>query len=71
MIANELGAGNRDYKTKSPIFNNVNNMLEATNPQKLWDKIAFYNFVQRPMSSLDSPDLPPQILTKLGLFSFN
>ncbi|AFL97271.1 hypothetical protein [Ornithobacterium rhinotracheale] len=53
MIANELGAGNRNYKTKSPIFNNVNNMLKATNPQKLWDKIAFYNFVQRPMSSLD------------------
>ncbi|MRJ11294.1 hypothetical protein EDL98_09440 [Ornithobacterium rhinotracheale] len=55
MIADELGAGNRNYKTKSPIFNNVNNMLEATNLQKLWDKIAFYNFVQRPMSSLGVP----------------
>lgn len=49
-IVNELGLGNRNYKDESKFFKAVNRMLAKGNLEEFWNKISFYNFVQRPMN---------------------
>lgn len=50
MIVSEMGIEEYDYRSK--FFKNINKMFVSGETINLWNKISFYNFIQRPMNSI-------------------
>lgn len=50
-VVDEMGIKQYDYQSK--FFKNLNKMFAENNPKQFWDKIAFYNFIQRPMTTIN------------------
>jgi len=52
-IINELALENRSYSDDTNFFKTINKMFSKDNPEKFWEKIVFYNFIQRAMAKND------------------
>lgn len=49
-IVDELGLCNREYDDTTKFFKTLNRMFADSNPSSFWDKIVFYNLIQREMA---------------------